>query len=56
VRATSIVGAMTSCRDGGGSKHLWNVGQFLPDYTEQHPTRQSCCRWQLSEYVSRQVV
>jgi hypothetical protein len=22
VRATSIVGAMTSCRDGGGSKHL----------------------------------
>jgi hypothetical protein len=19
--------------DDGGSKHLWNVGQFLPDYT-----------------------
>jgi hypothetical protein len=22
-------------------KHLWNVGQFLPDYTEQHLRRQS---------------
>jgi hypothetical protein len=26
--------------DDGGSKHLWNVGQFLPDYTAQHPRRQ----------------
>jgi hypothetical protein len=25
----------------GGSKNLWNVGQFLPDCTAQHPT---CCR------------
>jgi hypothetical protein len=24
-----------------GSKHLWNVGKILPDYTEQHPGRQS---------------
>jgi hypothetical protein len=24
----------------GGSKHLWNVGQYLPDYTA-HPRRQS---------------
>jgi hypothetical protein len=24
-----------------GSKHLWNVGQFLRDYTTQHPKRQS---------------
>jgi hypothetical protein len=23
--------------DDGGSKHLWNVGKLLPDYTEQHP-------------------
>jgi hypothetical protein len=27
--------------DDGGSKHLWNVGQFLPDYTAQRPRRQS---------------
>jgi hypothetical protein len=25
----------------GGSKHLWNVGKLLPDYTAQHPRRQS---------------
>jgi hypothetical protein len=23
--------------DDGGSQHLSNVGQFLPDYTAQHP-------------------
>jgi hypothetical protein len=23
--------------DDGGSKHLWNVGPFLPDYTTQRP-------------------
>jgi hypothetical protein len=28
--------------DEGGSKRLRNVGQFLPDYTVQHPRRQSC--------------
>jgi hypothetical protein len=27
--------------DDGDSKHLWNVGQFLRDYTAQHPRRQS---------------
>jgi hypothetical protein len=27
--------------DDGSSKHLWNVGQFLWDYTAQHPRRQS---------------
>jgi hypothetical protein len=27
--------------DDGGSKHLRNVGQFLPDYTAQHPKRPS---------------
>jgi hypothetical protein len=25
----------------GGSKHLWNISQFLWDYTAQHPRRQS---------------
>jgi hypothetical protein len=25
--------------DDAGSKHLWNVGQFLPDYMAQHPRR-----------------
>jgi hypothetical protein len=27
--------------DDGGSKRLWNVGQFLREYTTQHPRRQS---------------
>jgi hypothetical protein len=27
--------------DYGDSKHLWNVGQFVPDYTAQYPRRQS---------------
>jgi hypothetical protein len=26
--------------DDGGSKLLWNVGQYLPDCTEQYPRRQ----------------
>jgi hypothetical protein len=26
--------------DHGSSMHLWNVGQFLPDDTAQHPRRQ----------------
>jgi hypothetical protein len=25
--------------DDGGSKHLWNVGKFLPDYMTQQPRR-----------------
>jgi hypothetical protein len=29
---------------GGDSKHLWNVGQFLPDYMTQYPRRQSSSR------------
>jgi hypothetical protein len=32
---------MTHRPDNGGSKHLWNVGQLLLDYTVQHPRRQS---------------
>jgi hypothetical protein len=26
--------------DDGGSQHLWNIGQYPPDYTKQHPRRQ----------------
>jgi hypothetical protein len=26
--------------DDGDSKHLWNVGKLLPDYTSQRPRRQ----------------
>jgi hypothetical protein len=26
--------------DNGGSKHLWNVGGLVPDYTAQQPRRQ----------------
>jgi hypothetical protein len=27
--------------DVGGSKHLWNIGQFVPDCMAQHPRKQS---------------
>jgi hypothetical protein len=30
------------CRRFGGSKHLWNDGKLLPDYTAQQPSRQPC--------------
>jgi hypothetical protein len=31
----------TCCHpDDGGSKHLWNVGKHLPDYTAQQTKRQ----------------
>jgi hypothetical protein len=29
------------CPDNRGSKHLWNVSQFLRDYTTQHPRNQT---------------
>jgi hypothetical protein len=29
----------------GAYKHLWNVGKLLPDYTAQHPWRQSSSRF-----------
>jgi hypothetical protein len=32
---------VTHCPDDGGSKLLWNVSRFLPDYMAQHPRRQS---------------
>jgi hypothetical protein len=28
------------CPDDGGSKHLWNIGQLLPDCIAQHSRRQ----------------
>jgi hypothetical protein len=28
----------------GGSKHFWNIGQFLRGYTAQHPRRHSSSR------------
>jgi hypothetical protein len=34
--------ATHSSPDDGGSKHPWNVGQFLLDYTAQHPIRRLC--------------
>jgi hypothetical protein len=30
---------LTHRPDDGDSKHLWNVCQFLPDFTAQHPRR-----------------
>jgi hypothetical protein len=26
--------------DDGGDKHVWNVGQYIPNYTVQRPIRQ----------------
>jgi hypothetical protein len=31
---------MSDRPDDGGSKHLWNAGKLLPDYTAQQPRRQ----------------
>jgi hypothetical protein len=41
-----LLGCCAVCRlvdrpDDGGNKHLWNVCKLLPDYTAQHPRRQS---------------
>jgi hypothetical protein len=42
----SLVEVYHRCRgtcdrpDDGGSKHLWNVGKLLPDYTVLQPRRQ----------------
>jgi hypothetical protein len=34
------------CPHDGSIKHLWNVGELIPDYTPQQP------RWQLSVFTS----
>jgi hypothetical protein len=36
---TAVRTTISQGPDDGGSKHLWNVSQFLPDYTVQHPRR-----------------
>jgi hypothetical protein len=40
--------------DDGGSKFLWNVSLYLPDYTVQHPRRQpsswNCCLFNNTDY------
>jgi hypothetical protein len=36
--------------DDGDSKHLWNVGQFLPEYKVQLPRRQSSHLYDLSTH------
>jgi len=33
-----VVASLVSCHDEGGSKHLWNIRQFLWDCMVQHPT------------------
>jgi hypothetical protein len=38
--ASSVKMAVFCQGDDGGSKFLWNVGQYLPDYTAEHPRRQ----------------
>jgi hypothetical protein len=35
--------------DDGGSKHLWNVGKLLPDYTAQQPRKQPTSYWLYSQ-------
>jgi hypothetical protein len=35
-----LLGFCTHHHDDGGSKVLWNVGEFLPDYTALRPRRQ----------------
>jgi hypothetical protein len=42
VPAASIIRAMSHRPDDGGSKHLWNVGKLLLNYTEQRPCRKPC--------------
>jgi hypothetical protein len=37
--------------DDGGSKHLPNVGQFLPNYTARHPRRQSSSTHVFAEVI-----
>jgi hypothetical protein len=36
VLSVSVITEMTHRPDNGGSKHLWNFGEFLPSYSAQH--------------------
>jgi hypothetical protein len=48
-RGTCFLHHQSDCPDDGGNKYLWNVGQFLSDYTVQHSGHTSLwwwwCRW-----------
>jgi hypothetical protein len=43
-------------KEDGGSKLLCNVGKNLPDYTMQHPRRQSSCWLKFSTLTSRVLI
>jgi hypothetical protein len=49
-----ILGSHSSI-DDEGSKHVWNVGILLPDYTAQQPRRQSSS-WQIYFGYERSVI
>jgi hypothetical protein len=36
----SLMNKLVVRSDDGGSKHFWNIGKLLPDYTAQQPRRQ----------------
>jgi hypothetical protein len=38
--AKDIWNSMSQYPDHRGSTYVWNVGQYLPDYTVQHPRSQ----------------
>jgi hypothetical protein len=40
----------------GGSMHLWNIGQLLPDYTVQHPRRQQSSKKDLNSEKIRSII
>jgi hypothetical protein len=39
--------------DDGGGKHLWNVDQFLRDYTVQHSSRESLANNECLQWIGR---
>lgn len=41
--------------DDADRKPLWNVSQYLPDYTKQHPKRQPTSRFILTTYQYRAI-
>jgi hypothetical protein len=59
-------GAYCHCPDDGGSKFLWDVGQYLPEYTAQQPRKQlslnvqqtdrTCLRFEVLVVVKMSIV
>jgi hypothetical protein len=39
-KLTDVSEVLTAQGNDGGSKHLWTIGQFLPDYMSRYPRRQ----------------